>query len=186
MHVSFLCFHICDTMHSAESDYLSRGEVRKHRKRMKDLWQRFVKGFFTKETLIYLIVGLTNTAIGWIETYVYNNFFHWGYWVTSVVVFIIGLIFTFVLNRKYTFQSDAPLKELLPKYLLEVLICFVTAYGLGKVILDWFFSSVWKLNISADMLDTVKGILANCAYIALNYLGQKFFVFRKKTESGQN
>lgn len=186
MHVSFLCFYICDTMHNAESDELSRGEVRKHRKRMKDLWQRFVKGFFTKETLIYLIVGLTNTAIGWIETYVYNNFFHWGYWVTSVVVFIIGLIFTFVLNRKYTFQSDAPLKELLPKYLLEVLICFVTAYGLGKVILDWFFSSVWKLNISADMLDTVKGILANCAYIALNYLGQKFFVFRKKTDAGQD
>jgi len=148
--------------------------------KMKDLWQRFVKGFFTKETLIYLIVGLTNTAIGWIETYIYNNFFHWGYWVTSIVVFVIGLIFTFVLNRKYTFQSDAPLKELLPKYLLEVFICFVTAYGLGKVILDWFFSSVWKLNLSVDMLDTVKGILANCAYIALNYIGQKFFVFRKK------
>ncbi|MBQ8996058.1 MAG: GtrA family protein [Oscillospiraceae bacterium] len=149
---------------------------------IKELWQRFVKGFFTKETLIYLIVGLTNTAIGWIETYIYNNFFHWGYWTTSVVVFCIGLIFTFVLNRKYTFQSDEPLSKLLPKYLLEVLICFVTAYGLGKVILDWFFSNVWAPNISADMLNTVKGILANCAYIALNYIGQKFFVFRKKKD----
>ena len=63
---------------------------------MKELWQKFSKGFFTKETLIYLIVGLTNTFIGWIETYVYNNFLHWGYWTTSIVVFVIGLIFTFV------------------------------------------------------------------------------------------
>ena len=147
---------------------------------MKELWQKFSKEFFTKETLLYLIIGLTNTAIGWIETYVYNNFFHWGYWTTSVVVFVVGLIFTFVLNRKYTFQSEEPLRTLLPKYLLEVGVCFALAYGLGKVILDWFFSSVWKIQVSPDMLDTIKGILANCAYIALNYLGQKFFVFKKK------
>ena len=75
-------------------------------KLMKELWQKFSKGFFTKETLIYLIVGLTNTFIGWIETYVYNNFLHWGYWTTSIVVFVIGLIFTFVMNRKYSRRSS--------------------------------------------------------------------------------
>ena len=85
-------------------------------------------------------------------------------------------------NKKYTFKNTGSTREVLPKYLAEVLICFILAYGLGKVVLDWFFSAVVKTDLDPDKLNTLKGILANICYIELNYIGQKFFVFRKKEE----
>ena len=138
--------------------------------------------FFTKETLAYLIIGLTSTAINWTLTYVLNNVFGIGYWVTSVITFLFSITFSYFMNRKYAFKSTESGRETLPKYLIEVCICFVLSYGLGKIVLDWFFSKVIILPLPDDKMNTVKGILANCCYIALNYRGQKFFVFRKKKE----
>ena len=49
--------------------------------------------FFSRETLIYLITGLISTAINWTVTYVFNNYLHLGYWVTSGAAFVCSLIF---------------------------------------------------------------------------------------------
>ena len=46
-----------------------------------------------------------STVANWIATYILNNVFHWGYWLTSIVTFAVGMIFTFVANRKFTFRS---------------------------------------------------------------------------------
>lgn len=138
--------------------------------------------FFTRETLAYLLIGLTNTVINWTATYVMNNVFGIGYWVTSVLTFLFGVAFTYIMNKKYAFRSAESDRETLPKYLIEVLVCFAVSYGLGKIVLDWFFSRVFVPDIAPEKLNTVKGILANICYIGLNYIGQKFFVFRKKKE----
>ena len=139
--------------------------------------------FFSRETLIYLITGLISTAINWTVTYVFNNYLHLGYWVTSGAAFVCSLIFTYFANKKYTFKNTESMGKVLPKYLAEVLICFVLAYGAGKPVMDWFFSKVYTPDLNHDKLNTVKGILANICYIGLNYIGQKFFVFRTRKES---
>ena len=138
--------------------------------------------FFTKETLAYLLIGLTSTAINWTLTYVLNNVFGIGYWATSVITFLICTIFSYIMNKRYAFRNTESEKETLPRYVLEVCVCFLLAYGLGKMALDWFFSKVLVLPLDEDKMNTVKGILANCCYIALNYIGQKFFVFRKNKD----
>ena len=138
--------------------------------------------FFSRETLIYLITGLISTAINWTITYVFNNFLHLGYWVTSAAAFLCSLVFTYFANKKYTFKNTEAQSKVLPRYLAEVFICFILAYGAGKPVLDWFFSKVVQPDWDADKLNTIKGILANICYIGLNYIGQKFFVFRKTKE----
>ena len=149
---------------------------------MKKIVEWFRTEFFSRETLIYLITGLISTAINWTVTYILNNFFHLGYWITSGTAFLCSLVFTYFANKKYTFRNTESMSKVLPKYLAEVLICFLLAYGLGKPVLDWFFSGVIKPDMDPDKLNTLKGILANICYIGLNYIGQKFFVFRKKGE----
>ena len=131
---------------------------------------------------MYLITGLISTAINWTITYVFNNIFHLGYWVTSASAFLCSLVFTYFANKKYTFKNTEAQSEVLPKYLAEVLVCFLLAYGAGKPVLDWFFSKIVRPAWDTDKLNTVKGILANICYIGLNYIGQKFFVFRRKIE----
>ena len=147
---------------------------------MKKIIEWFRTEFFSRETLIYLFIGLISTAINWTVTYILNNFFHLGYWITSGAAFLCSLVFTYFANKKYTFRNTESMSKVLPKYLAEVLICFLLAYGLGKPVLDWFFSGVIKPDMDPDKLNTLKGILANICYIGLNYIGQKFFVFRKK------
>jgi len=147
---------------------------------MKKIIDWFKNEFLTKETLDYLFVGLGSTALNWTATYLLNRFLKLGYWPTSVITFIMSSLFTYYMNKKFTFKNDNSWKEVLPKYVAEVLICFVVSYGLGKAVLDWFFTRVFVPDWEAHTVDTVKGILANCCYIALNYIGQKFFVFKTK------
>ena len=85
-------------------------------------------------------------------------------------------------NKKYTFKNTEEQKKVLPKYVVAVSCVFIVAYGAAKPVLDWFFSKVIILKLNEDKLNTLKGILAGCVYIALNYFAQKFFVFRKKKE----
>ena len=61
-----------------------------------------------------------------------------------------------------------------------VLSVFTISYGLMQAVLGWFFANVWAPPVSQDLLNTLTGIAANCLYIVLNYIGQKFFVFREK------
>lgn len=140
--------------------------------------------FFSQETLAYLIVGLTSTAFNWTLTYIFNNVFKLGYWISSALTFLISITFSYIMNRKFAFKNSGSIKETLPRYLFTVAACFVIAYGLGKAVLDWFFSKILILSLPIEKMDTIKGILANICYIGLNYFGQKFFVFRtKKTET---
>ncbi len=148
---------------------------------MKKIINWFKTEFFTGETLSYLIIGLISTAMNWTLTYVFNNTFKLGYWISSSLTFVICTAFSYIMNGKYTFKSTESRKETLPKYILEVAICFGLAYGLGKIVLDWFFSNIITLPLSKEKMDTLKGILAGVCHIGLNYLGQKFFVFRKKS-----
>lgn len=146
---------------------------------MKSIWQKIKSTLLTRENLSYVIVGALSTVANWIATYILNNMFHWGYWPASIVTFSVGVIFTFVANRKYTFRSDVPARVLFPRFLLNVAVCFAVSYGLMQAVLDWFFANVWAPPFSADGLSTLTGIAANCLYVVLNYIGQKIFVFRR-------
>ena len=139
----------------------------------------FFKDLFTRQTLSYLIIGLSKTFIGWAETYALNNWLHLGYWPTSIIVFVIGFFYSYFMNRKFTYTDVKTDGNTFRKYVIEVLICFVLAYGLGKIILAWFFGNVVVLSVSDDMLNTLEGILANIAFIGLDYIGQRYFVFKK-------
>ena len=110
---------------------------------MKSFIEKVKAQFFNRETLSYIIVGGISTVANWIATYILNNVFHWGYWLTSIVTFAVGMIFTFVANRKFTFRSDLPVKVLFPRFVLNVAVCFGISYGLMQAVLGWFFANVW-------------------------------------------
>ena len=144
------------------------------------------------EGIRYLIVGGSNTLITWILALLLTLLFTgfgWAettvYWSVSAISFIVGIIYSFILNRKYTFKADdIPLSRTLPRFLLNVIICYLIANVAMKTWLDYMFSSVWQVSWPAQYITLIKLLAANMLYIVLNYIGQKFFAFKKPADSG--
>ena len=60
------------------------------------------------------------------------------------------------------------------RFALNVAVCWLLAYGLAKPLVLWALSGreVW-------IQENVAMLVGMCLYTALNYLGQRFFAFRK-------
>ncbi|MEG0751768.1 MAG: GtrA family protein [Oscillospiraceae bacterium] len=138
---------------------------------------------FHNEGFLYLLVGGTNTLASWVLTYLLTQFLHTGYWLTSAITFAIGGTYSYLLNRKYTFNaSELPHSRTLPRFTINLLICYFISYISAKQLLDYMFANVWQVSWSDDVVTLIKLLSANVLYIVINYLGQKFFAFKKKSD----
>ncbi|MDO4566045.1 MAG: GtrA family protein [Oscillospiraceae bacterium] len=136
------------------------------------------------EGFLYLLVGGSNTLISWTLTFILATVFHLGYWPTSVITFSIGVAYSYLLNRKYTFRAgDLPHSKTLPRFLLNVGVCYLIAMVSVKALLDYMFANVWSVSWPEEYVTLFKLLSANIVYIVLNYIGQKFFAFSKKGEA---
>lgn len=138
-----------------------------------------LKNKLAKETITYLLVGGSNTLICFLLNYIFTNLFHRGFWLTTVVSYIIGGTYTYILNRKFTFDAvSVPHRRALPKFVINMAVCYVISHIPAKIALDAVFTRL-NLSWSEDFINFAKTIIANIVYIVMNYFGQKFFAFKK-------
>ena len=83
------------------------------------------------------------------------------------VSFILGSIWAFFANKRYTFNSPAPAR----KEIILFSILYITTYFVN----GWIHDITWKIS---DM-DWLSFLTATAASTAINYLGLKFVVFHK-------
>ena len=142
----------------------------------------FLKKLLRSEAFLYLLVGGSNTLLGWLLSYLLPRLFHTGYWLTSAICMVVGGTYSYLLNKKFTFRAgEVSHKKTLPRFVLNMAVCYFIAYGLAKPLFELLLGKA-DLGLSADLQTTVKLLGANIVYIVVNYLGQKFFAFRKKTQ----
>ncbi len=131
------------------------------------------------ETVLYLLIGGSSTVIGWIFAWALPALFHAGFWVTSGVSMAFGGAYTYLLNKRFTFRAGAVShKKTLPRFVLNMAVCYFIAYGCAKPLLDPLLDRLTPY-LGVDLTTTAKVFAANLIYIVVNYLGQKFFAFRK-------
>lgn len=139
-----------------------------------------IKKLLASEGVLYLLVGGSNTVIGWILSWALPRLFHTGYWLTSAICMAVGGAYSYLLNKKFTFRAgEMPHKKTLPRFALNMAVCYFIAYGCAKPLLDLAIDGLAP-GLSADLITTLKLLGANIVYIVVNYIGQKFFAFRKK------
>ncbi len=122
----------------------------------------------------FLLVGVINTLVGCGAMFLLYNLAHWSYWCSSAANYVLGGIVSFFLNKYFTFRRREWSWSQVVKFTVNVAVCWLLAYGLaqplvGRALTGW---SV-RLQENAAML------VGMCLYTALNYLGQRFFAFRK-------
>ena len=128
----------------------------------------------------FILVGLVNTAVGYgvmFGLYNLTPLNTWGsrgQWIASAANYIVGSVVSFFLNKHFTFRSREKGPGVVLRFAANITVCWLLAYGLAKPLVLQLLAgrSLW-LQENAAML------VGMCLYTALNYLGQRFFAFRK-------
>ena len=125
----------------------------------------------------FLLVGVINTFFGAGIMFVLYNVFFCSYWISSVCNYICGGLLSFFLNQFFTFQNkQKSLKQIL-LFAITVLTCYLIAY-LGAKNLVYHVLE----NQSVKLRDNVALFTGMCVYTALNYIAQRFIVFKEQKE----
>lgn len=126
-----------------------------------------------KTTIKFLIVGVINTLVGTGVMFLFYNVFHFGYWISSASNYIVGSLVSYFLNKYFTFQSKDNSFKSIVRFVINISACYLIAYGVAKPVVHYvfsFLSNAWRDNLA---------MLAGMGlFVILNYIGQRFFVFK--------
>ena len=137
----------------------------------------FIKHFFDITFLKYVIVGIVNTAFGAGIMFIFYNVFHLSYWISSASNYYFGSILSYFLNRFFTFQDGQHTIKTLPRFIINISICYLLAYGIAKPVVAYVLTT-----LSRHSQENIAMIVGMCLFVGLNYIGQRFFVFHKDPE----
>jgi putative flippase GtrA len=79
----------------------------------------------TLQAFRFSLVGLANTTIGLLAIYAVLYFITADPAIANAIGFTIGLIFSFVLNRIWTFSDTRSIVKVLPRYLMIAAISYL-------------------------------------------------------------
>jgi putative flippase GtrA len=129
---------------------------------------------FDRILLKFIIVGLINTIAGSGLMFVMYNVFNVGYWISSASNYIFGSILSFFLNKYWTFNVQKWSLFIVVAFVLNIAIAYFIAYKMARVVIHLLLA-----DYSEILRDNTAMLAGICLFTGLNYLGQRFIVFRK-------
>ena len=139
---------------------------------MKDLLNKFFDHTFWK----FILVGIANTIFGTGIMFVFYDVFHFSYWVSSASNYFFGSILSYILNRIFTFKNSDTAFKTLPRFVINISLCYLLAYGIAKPLVMHVLS-----ELTQKAQENIAMLVGMCLFVGLNYIGQRFFVFRGKS-----
>ena len=115
-------------------------------------------------TVKFLLVGVINTLV-----------LGCSYWVSSAGNYIVGSIVSYFLNKYFTFKNHQKSAKTVLKFVVNIAGCYLVAYGLAKPVAAWIFS-----GFSVKTQENIAMLAGMCIFVGMNYLGQRFVVFREE------
>lgn len=125
------------------------------------------------------LVGILNTLIGTSVMLVAYNVLGCGYWVSSALNYIFGSIFSYFANKLFTFKSQEKSLKEITKFVVNILICYLAAYGFAKPVTLYIIKNLMNLSLQMKVIEQMAMIVGMICFVFLNYFGQKIFVFSK-------
>lgn len=124
----------------------------------------------------FILVGIVNTLFGTAIMFVFYNVFHLSYWLSSASNYLFGSILSYFLNKSFTFRyGKTDLRSIL-RFTINILACYLLAYGIAKPVMRYLLS-----GYSVSIQENVSMALGMILFVGLNYLGQRFFAFKKES-----
>lgn len=131
-----------------------------------------------KTFLKFLLVGMINTLVGTGVMFLCYNLLHFNYWVSSASNYLVGSVVSFFLNKWFTFQNREKGIGVLLRFLCNILVCYLIAYGAAKPLMMFFLSGA-----NQKVQENLAMLVGMAIFMLLNYFGQRCFAFR--TDEGK-
>ena len=140
-----------------------------------------------KELVTYIIFGILTTFVNFFAFWLFTKIFGEElYLVNNAVAWVVGVVFAYVTNKLFVFESKSWNLKLVTKeaagflgarifsFLVEEggMLLFISVLGFGT-------KSLTLLGITITGQVIVKILLA-VIVVVLNYVFSKFFIFRKQ------
>ncbi len=147
-----------------------------------------LKKLLNRETILYIIFGVATTAVNYIVFHLlYNVMWSQQHSLSAnAVAFVAAVIFAFVVNKLFVFESKswsaATLKREIPSFLAARIGSFgIEEAGLflaEKVLKLGGIIAITVAGVALDWITIVKLALA-FVVVALNYVFCKLIIFKK-------
>lgn len=125
------------------------------------------------DVLVYLVFGVLTTAVNYLVYLPSYNLLHLSSAVSNVLAWAVAVAFAYLTNKPFVFRShDWSAGTVIPE-LMKFIGTRLGSGGLETLIL-LFFVDWLKMN------GNIWKILTSLLVVALNYVGSKLLVFRKK------
>ena len=126
------------------------------------------------KTIKFGIVGVINTVFGTAIMFGLYNLAGCSYWLSSAANYFFGSILSYFLNKNFTFQNKDSVSKTIPKFVLNILVCYILAYGIAKP------ATLYALqNYSVVIQENVAMLVGMCLFVVFNYCGQRSFAFKE-------
>jgi putative flippase GtrA len=132
---------------------------------MESVIQKFKNTFFTKEFIIFLIIGVVNTFNGTIFSYIYSSFFNEN--IAFIVGYISGLFISYILNSFITFKEKLTFSKF-----IKFSISYIPNFIIQNIVVIIIFNMMGLNKLIAYMLAAIIGV-------PVTFILMKFFAFNK-------
>ena len=142
-----------------------------------------LKQIFDPTFFRFILVGCVNTLVGYGVMFgLYNlaGLHTWGdagYWISSAANYIVGSVVSFFLNKHFTFRNREKGAEVVVRFILNITVCYLLAYGLAKPAVNW---ALGGMGLGEQLQGNLTMLFGSGLFVILNYFGQRFFAFKAK------
>jgi putative flippase GtrA len=105
--------------------------------------------------------------------FVAYNVFHFSYWISSALNYILASVLSYFLNKYFTFRKKEKGIGIVLKFAVNITVCYLIAYGVAKPAVAWVLRDA-PLSIQENTAMLGGMVL----FVGLNYVGQRFFAFQ--------
>ena len=126
-----------------------------------------------QEIINYLIAGGLTVLVTVLSYAFFTKILHIYYIVSNILAWIVAVIFAYVVNRRFVFQSKsskiARVKEIRNFFIFRLLSLLI------DTILMYLLVDIFRIN------DLISKMIVQIVVIVLNYIFSKFFIFKEKS-----
>ncbi len=127
-----------------------------------------------KKILIQLfkfgIVGIVNTLLTALTIWLFLKVLLWSDYLSNIIGYSIGLINSFIWNRKWTFENKGSVKETVFKFIVTFAFSYLVQLGNLSLLLN---------HTKIDPY--VCQLLSIIVYTIINFLLNKYYTFKSET-----
>ena len=125
-----------------------------------------------KEGLLYLFFGGCTTLINIISFIIFRQF-KLGVDVSNIIAWLIAVIFAFITNKLFVFDSKNTDRKTVMKETISFLIARVISLGIDTGLLHLMIDFM-KIH------EVIAKVISNIVVIIVNYIFSKLFIFKKE------